>query len=139
MTTTSADVDVVLPCLDEAEALPWVLGRIPPGWRAIVVDNGSRDAATLAYLAGLAAEGRIRLLRDDGPFNFSALNNRAARAARGAAAGSSRRRGAAGRQHTDGCHAQPHGSAAHQQVTPAEAGGVLGVGLLGRGHARLRG
>ncbi|MFG2887499.1 glycosyltransferase family 2 protein [Streptomyces sp. NPDC048297] len=38
-------VDVVLPCLDEAEALPWVLARIPPGWRAIVVDNGSTDGS----------------------------------------------------------------------------------------------
>ncbi|MFJ9726558.1 glycosyltransferase family 2 protein [Streptomyces sp. NPDC101209] len=41
--TTS--VDVVLPCLDEAEALPWVLERIPPGWRALVVDNGSTDGS----------------------------------------------------------------------------------------------
>lgn len=37
--------DIVLPCLDEAAALPWVLGRIPPGWRAIVVDNGSVDGS----------------------------------------------------------------------------------------------
>ncbi|OSP39256.1 glycosyltransferase, partial [Streptomyces sp. 13-12-16] len=29
-------VDVVLPCLDEAAALPWVLERVPPGWRALV-------------------------------------------------------------------------------------------------------
>ncbi|MGW1671291.1 glycosyltransferase family 2 protein [Streptomyces sp. NPDC002324] len=36
-------VDVVLPCLDEAGALPWVLARIPRGWRAIVVDNGSAE------------------------------------------------------------------------------------------------
>ncbi|MFB8247576.1 glycosyltransferase family 2 protein [Streptomyces sp. NPDC055952] len=36
-------VDVVLPCLDEAAALPWVLSRIPRHWRAIVVDNGSTD------------------------------------------------------------------------------------------------
>jgi glycosyltransferase involved in cell wall biosynthesis len=40
-----APVDVVLPCLDEAEALPWVLERIPPGWRALVVDNGSTDGS----------------------------------------------------------------------------------------------
>ncbi|MEU6814561.1 glycosyltransferase family 2 protein [Streptomyces sp. NPDC046860] len=40
-----AAVDVVLPCLDEAEALPWVLNRIPPGWRALVVDNGSTDGS----------------------------------------------------------------------------------------------
>lgn len=38
-------MDVVLPCLDEAEALPWVLARIPAGWRAIVVDNGSTDGS----------------------------------------------------------------------------------------------
>lgn len=45
--------DVILPCLDEAEALPWVLGRVPAGWRAIVVDNGSRDgSAELARSLG---------------------------------------------------------------------------------------
>ncbi|WSF31308.1 glycosyltransferase family 2 protein [Streptomyces sp. NBC_01351] len=38
-------VDVVLPCLNEAEALPWVLARIPAGWRAVVVDNGSDDGS----------------------------------------------------------------------------------------------
>ncbi|MFI9611873.1 glycosyltransferase family 2 protein [Streptomyces sp. NPDC052023] len=38
-------VDVVLPCLNEAEALPWVLERIPAGWRALVVDNGSTDGS----------------------------------------------------------------------------------------------
>ncbi|MER6999775.1 glycosyltransferase family 2 protein [Streptomyces sp. NPDC000410] len=43
--------DVVLPCLDEAEALPWVLARVPAGWRAIVVDNGSTDGS-----AALAAD-----------------------------------------------------------------------------------
>jgi glycosyltransferase involved in cell wall biosynthesis len=51
--TGTADVDLILPVLDEAEALPWVLGRIPPGYRAIVVDNGSTDgSAELARDAG---------------------------------------------------------------------------------------
>ncbi|GHD87507.1 glycosyl transferase [Streptomyces naganishii JCM 4654] len=47
MTTspTPPDVDVVLPCLNEAGALPWVLSRIPEGWRALVVDNGSTDGS----------------------------------------------------------------------------------------------
>jgi glycosyltransferase involved in cell wall biosynthesis len=36
-------IDVVLPALDEAEALAWVLPRFPAGYRAIVVDNGSTD------------------------------------------------------------------------------------------------
>ncbi|MFG2503679.1 glycosyltransferase family 2 protein [Streptomyces sp. NPDC048441] len=34
-----------MPCLDEAAALPWVLDRVPAGWRAIVVDNGSTDGS----------------------------------------------------------------------------------------------
>ncbi|GAB3686416.1 glycosyltransferase family 2 protein [Saccharopolyspora tripterygii] len=38
-------VDVVLPCLDEAAALPGVLAALPPGYRALVVDNGSRDSS----------------------------------------------------------------------------------------------
>lgn len=38
-------IDIVLPCLDEASALPWVLARIPFGSRAIIVDNGSRDGS----------------------------------------------------------------------------------------------
>ena len=37
--------DVVLPVLDEAEAIPWVLDRLPAGFRPIVVDNGSRDGS----------------------------------------------------------------------------------------------
>jgi glycosyltransferase involved in cell wall biosynthesis len=38
-------VDVILPVLDEAAALPVVLGRIPAGHRPIVVDNGSTDGS----------------------------------------------------------------------------------------------
>jgi glycosyltransferase involved in cell wall biosynthesis len=38
-------IDVVLPCLDEAAALPWVLSRIPDGYHAIVADNGSTDGS----------------------------------------------------------------------------------------------
>jgi len=37
--------DVVLPCLDEAAALPWVLGRMPAGFRPIVADNDSTDGS----------------------------------------------------------------------------------------------
>jgi glycosyltransferase involved in cell wall biosynthesis len=46
-------VDVVLPCLNERGALPWVLARMPAGYRAIVVDNGSTDgSAELAASLG---------------------------------------------------------------------------------------
>jgi len=38
-------VDVIFPVLDEAAALPWLLPRMPDGYRAIVVDNGSTDGS----------------------------------------------------------------------------------------------
>lgn len=47
--------DVVLPVLDEAEALPWVLGRMPHGYRPIVVDNGSTDGSA-GVARGLGAQ-----------------------------------------------------------------------------------
>jgi glycosyltransferase involved in cell wall biosynthesis len=39
------EIDVVLPCLNEAGALPWVLSRMPNGFRPIVADNGSTDSS----------------------------------------------------------------------------------------------
>jgi glycosyltransferase involved in cell wall biosynthesis len=46
-------VTVVLPALDEAEALPAALASFPPGVDLLVVDNGSRDAtASVAAAAG---------------------------------------------------------------------------------------
>src|SRR3954451_15953081 len=37
--------EVILPVLDEREALPWVLGRMPAGFVPLVVDNGSTDGS----------------------------------------------------------------------------------------------
>ncbi len=37
--------EVILPVLDEAQALPGVLGRMPAGYDPIVVDNGSTDGS----------------------------------------------------------------------------------------------
>ncbi|MFC3451358.1 glycosyltransferase family 2 protein [Amycolatopsis speibonae] len=48
-------VDVVLPCLDEAGALPGVLAALPERYRAIVVDNGSSDGSA-EIAAGLGAK-----------------------------------------------------------------------------------
>ncbi len=46
-------VEVILPVLDEAEALPWVLGRFGRGLEPLVVDNGSSDgSAELAERLG---------------------------------------------------------------------------------------
>lgn len=54
-----------------------------PDWEVLIVDNGSDDAATLAYLEGLQQAGRARVLRDPSPFNYAALNNAAVRVASG--------------------------------------------------------
>jgi len=49
--------DVILPALNEAAAVGWVLQRMPSGFHPIVVDNGSTDATA----AIAAAHGAIAL------------------------------------------------------------------------------
>jgi glycosyltransferase involved in cell wall biosynthesis len=51
-------IDVILPCLNEAAALPWVLSRVPAQFRPIVVDNGSTDeSASIALDLGAKVVG----------------------------------------------------------------------------------
>lgn len=54
-----------------------------PNLELIVVDNDSRDNATLAFFDRIRKDPRVRILRVSGAFNFSALNNRAAEVATG--------------------------------------------------------
>ena len=37
--------DVILPVLNERDAIPWVLERMPAGYSPLVVDNGSTDGS----------------------------------------------------------------------------------------------
>ncbi|WP_374347201.1 glycosyltransferase [Chitinimonas sp.] len=74
---TRNGLDVLRPCIDSLKATDY------PNREILIIDNGSDDAETLAYMAQLASEPGYRVLRDDGPFNYSALNNGAARQARG--------------------------------------------------------
>lgn len=55
LTFVGALCDVVLPCRDEAAALPLVLRAVPAGLRVIVVDNGSSDG-TASVAADLGAD-----------------------------------------------------------------------------------
>ena len=50
-------VDVVLPVLDEAEAIPIVVASLPQGFAALVVDNGSTDGS-----AGIARDAGARVV-----------------------------------------------------------------------------
>jgi glycosyltransferase involved in cell wall biosynthesis len=50
MITDPPAVEVILPCLNEAEALVWVLRRMPSLVRPIVVDNGSTDGSVQVAL-----------------------------------------------------------------------------------------
>ena len=54
-----------------------------PDFEVLVVDNGSDDWATLQFLEGLKQQGKIKVLHDPSPFNYSALNNRAVQKASG--------------------------------------------------------
>lgn len=53
----------------------------------IVIDNGSVEKETLDYFAALVARNAAAVLPAPGPFNFSAINNLAARKARGSVFG----------------------------------------------------
>ena len=72
--------DLLAPCL---ESLWQTAGgrAVSPWLELIVVDNGSRQAATAELLAQWQQRlgARLQVLRDDRPFNWSQLNNQAAR------------------------------------------------------------
>lgn len=52
-------------------------------YEVILIDNGSDDPEALRYFESIAGDPRIRVLRDDSPFNYSALNNAAVEQANG--------------------------------------------------------
>jgi GT2 family glycosyltransferase len=54
-----------------------------PAFELLVVDNQSTEPEALSYLDGLAGRSAARVLRYDRPFNYSAINNFAAREAKG--------------------------------------------------------
>ncbi|MFM0285989.1 glycosyltransferase family 2 protein [Paraburkholderia megapolitana] len=75
---TRDGVDLLRQCIDSVTRR-----TLYPNYEIIVVDNGSVDDNTLKYLDEIREKRGVRVLRDDSPFNFSALNNRAAIVATG--------------------------------------------------------
>lgn len=80
-------VSIIIPFRDQAALLRDCLTSLRTSsyrnYEIILVDNGSHEPALLRLLARLEHRRRYRILRDDRPFNFSALCNHAATAARG--------------------------------------------------------
>lgn len=82
-------VSVIIPTRNRADLLQvctdGLAGTDYPAMEVIIVDNGSDDPETLAWLQQWAARcpDRHRVLHAPGPFNYSALNNLAARQATG--------------------------------------------------------
>jgi GT2 family glycosyltransferase len=77
-------VSLIIPTRDGADvlkaAVDSILARTDyPDYEIVIVDNQSSQPEALAYLAALEREPRVRVLRFDRPFNFSAINNFAAR------------------------------------------------------------
>jgi glycosyltransferase involved in cell wall biosynthesis len=82
--TPGRRVSIIIPTRDGERRLRRCLQSIEArrrdlDYEILIVDNGSRDEATLNYLQRLPH----RVIRHDAPFNYSELNNLAARAARG--------------------------------------------------------
>ncbi len=81
-------VSVLIPIRDGADllenCLDGVLGGTDyPSLEILILDNGSVETATRQVLVEAGRDDRVRVLRFPGPFNYSAMNNAAAREARG--------------------------------------------------------
>lgn len=82
-------VTIIIPTRDQGSLLSRCVSSVIhrstyPDYDIVIVDNGSTDPQTCAYVEHLRADPRVSILRIDEPFNFSRLNNRAAAGARGA-------------------------------------------------------
>ncbi len=85
-------VTLIIPTKDRVDLLQMSVGSILEKtsyepFEIIIVDNRSEKNETRKYLESLSKDRRIRVLKYDASFNFSAINNFAARHARGSIIG----------------------------------------------------
>ena len=83
----AAGATIIIPTRNRADLLERAVSSIrkwtPSGsYELVIVDNGSGEAAARACLAALDQQADVRVLDRAGPFNFSALANAGAAAAR---------------------------------------------------------
>lgn len=73
-------VSIIIPTKDRIDILDKCIKSIQmksdyKTWEMLVVDNQSTEMATFDYLSEIQQDSRIRVLRYDLPFNYSAINN----------------------------------------------------------------
>lgn len=73
-------VSIVIPTRNKHELVQVCVDSIwektrHPRFEVLLVDNGSDEPEALACFDALAAAGKVKLLRYDKPFNYSAINN----------------------------------------------------------------
>lgn len=81
-------VSIIVPTRDKPDVLQICLDSLLertdyPDFEVLVIDNQSTDPVALAYLDQIATHPRVRVMPYDYPFNYSAINNYAARHAEG--------------------------------------------------------
>jgi len=81
-------VSLIVPTRDRAAMLRTAVNSIRAktaygSYEILVVDNGSVEDDTFKLFESWVGDGRVRVIREDGTFNYPRLNNRAAAEARG--------------------------------------------------------
>lgn len=86
-------VSLLIPTRDKKELVETAVGSILdkttyPNYEILILDNGSVEPSTLAWFDEIQhKDPRVRVLRWDHPFNYSAINNFGVRHARGSIIG----------------------------------------------------
>lgn len=73
-------VSIIIPTRDRCDILracvqSLLLRTIYPKFEIVIVDNGSTEPESVAFLASLVGSMLVRVIRFDGPFNWGAVNN----------------------------------------------------------------
>jgi GT2 family glycosyltransferase len=88
VTAPGPRVSLIIPTRDNASVLETCIRSIRSrtryeNYEILIIDNGSVEEKTKQLFADLSSDPSVRILPMPGPFNFSKLNNAAAREARG--------------------------------------------------------
>ncbi|MFZ4115381.1 MAG: glycosyltransferase family 2 protein [Chthoniobacterales bacterium] len=81
-------VSIIIPNRDQKKLLQSCVESIQtktdyPDYEILIADNDSQDLDLLAYYREQSSKKKIRVIKIPGPFNYSSINNRAVREARG--------------------------------------------------------